>query len=229
MPPHIQLGHAIAIFNSVSILLDCPPNKTQVIYSHFILHQALETFIKRQENPIVTFMRTSKAAGTFTFMLMSATLLNYLRTNHSMFWFVTPSNKNHNLLTSETKTPEIVPDLFVERLKMSFCDRCYHKNNCKQYLLDGMKSNLKIGLLIEVIQALIKNFAAIKSNPLQIISKVWKSTNFKLTKFLVAYIGIYRVREEYYAGLLIEIAVRFFFLLVLANTLCVEQMQGCKF
>jgi hypothetical protein len=145
--------------------------------------------VKRQENRLVTYVRTSKAAATFTFMLMSAAILKYLRTNSSMFWFIQPSKTNHNL---ELLKP--VPEsTYLERVKQDLGANCHHKLNCKDYLVSGVKTNLKIGLVIEVVQALIKNFSLISSNPVKLLPAIWKTVNFKMTKFLVAYVGIYRV------------------------------------
>ncbi|XP_065074826.1 uncharacterized protein LOC135698677 [Ochlerotatus camptorhynchus] len=130
----------------------------------------VETMVRKSRLGIVRYLRTSKAAGTLSFMFFSAMIVAKLHTGVvKQFWLINPPATRE-----EAKSG------------------CTHRNSCSNHLLDGILKYGSIGLILETARALITKFTLLMSNRSQFLIEFRQIWNTKLALFLAFYVGIYR-------------------------------------
>lgn len=148
------------------------PDDVVHTYAHGLSSICAEVVLKASDFFIFKAMRKSKAAFTAAMMLANALLLHGLRenTDGGFYWLIQPTKR------------------------MQFEDKaCVHDNECKSYILEGMKSFAKFGVGLEIARGLIYNYSRLWKTPLLGMRTLVGGLNWNLIGFLVAYIGIYRV------------------------------------
>ncbi|XP_001660938.2 uncharacterized protein LOC5573611 [Aedes aegypti] len=129
----------------------------------------IETMIRKSRWTFVQYLRTSKAFGTFCFMIFSSVIMAKLDTGIvKQFWLINPT-----LQDSQKGT-------------------CVHDKSCADHLFDGLLKYGSIGLILETTRAILAKFSFLISNRPQFIREFRQIWNLKLALFLAAYVGIYR-------------------------------------
>ncbi|XP_063697824.1 uncharacterized protein LOC134828767 [Culicoides brevitarsis] len=151
----------------------------KMIHSHLRLqsitffNMMLEVLIKKSELKIVKLIRKSKIFCTFTFMIISGIIMNFLQKgNINQFWLISPAKVKNNENTKH----------------------CSHEGkSCLNYLKDGIIKYTTLGLILEISRRCISLFSILFKNPFKFLSTVVSSLKFRLTLFLACYVGIFRM------------------------------------
>ncbi|XP_053681828.1 uncharacterized protein LOC128732575 [Sabethes cyaneus] len=153
------------------------PSYVQTSHCRAIFNVFIECWIKSREHPVIEYARESRVIGTVTFMLISALIGHYsMRAKAVEFWFFAPLKKDLNLPGHSTQTNKV----------------CYHRESCRTYILDGMKTCFTFGMILELARKLLASAPKIRQNPATLL-RALSRMRFKFVAFLTLYNGLFRL------------------------------------
>lgn len=174
------------------------PSKITNYISNGITLLVIESYYRCGDSYVWQTINRSKLCRTGLFMTFSALILethNRLLSKHDIIWFIKTPPKNENLPSlpdDDDPPPDAPTSPIMNALIPTRHLVCLHNGSCDSYIMKGIKSNLKLGIVIEVARTLFANMQQLQATPLKVFGLLAKM-KLGLVMFLVSYTTSYRV------------------------------------
>lgn len=161
----------------------------------------IEAQLRGKSNIIASTISESKILQTILFMTCSSIILHILKNNKkNVLWFLQPTKNLH-----EEKSIAEKSDLNLQNTKINEnndtikgSSKCSHNENCIKFLGQGIKSYFLIGFALELVKSFFAKPIRKSHNFYQYIFNKLGNFNSNMIKFLVTYVGLYRVVINFY-------------------------------
>lgn len=167
------------------------PAQVNSLFSDYLVMMVVEAFYRSDETLLLHWLKQSSLCRTGVFMAMSALILNTHRIMKTdVMWFVQAFRKRSpaSRRPQGASTPSA---LFDRVLPVPHCV-CNHAGSCDAYVLQGVQSNLKIGLIIELVRFVMENAMRLRRSPVLLLG-VLGQIKVRVISFFIGYTTVYRV------------------------------------
>lgn len=174
------------------------PSKITNYVSNGITLLAIESYYRSGDSYVWQLISSSKLIRTGLFMTFSALILETHSTTRTckwskndVFWFIKAYPPAETWQVEPQSSP--IMNNLVTTTKLV----CSHHGSCDAYIMKGIKSNLKLGLAIEMARTLLANLSQLQAHPTQLFN-LFSKMKFGLVAFFVSYTTSYRVSKKIY-------------------------------